>query len=139
MRDRRLLQILALILLLAVMGCGGGGATLVAYLGGGLPPGEGDLGGQVVVAASAPALVAPAAEPVPVVGAQVILRRGNSTKTVGETKTGPDGYFKFEQPPTGNYRIVVNPPPDSHLKGAEKDVTHTKGKKTLVTITLAPE
>ncbi|MGD9495164.1 MAG: carboxypeptidase regulatory-like domain-containing protein [Armatimonadota bacterium] len=127
---------------LALVGCGG--AVLVAYTGGGLPPGEPDLGGIVVAAvdeqvATAQAVdtaqgdVPPGTEPVE--GADVLLTRGRDV--VGRATSGPGGYFRFERPATGNYTLQVTPPasrPD--LRPAQRQVSHVRGRRTFVTIQL---
>ncbi len=114
----------------AFAGCGSG-TDLLAYIGGGLPPGEPDLGG--VVLADAPVAAATAAL-TPVEGALVELYRGQTK--VGSTLTGDQGYFRFQSPDTGQYRIRVTPPQGSHLQPAERQVSHQFGRQTYVEIVL---
>jgi hypothetical protein len=127
------LLLLAMLSLLA-SGCGGGG-VFATFTGGGLPPGEADLGGQVLAQSTSTALT-PAQATVPVVGAHVVLYHGS--QVVEDTTTGPNGYFKFVDPDSGNYKIAVNPPAGAKLKGVDEEVVHTKGQKTFVTIILPP-
>ena len=136
---------LALLILaaLAIVGCGASD-LLLAYTGGGLPPGEPDLGGIVVAAvddgvvngASLEATqgdVPPGTEPIE--GASVTLLRGRMV--VGRAVTGEGGYFRFERPDTGSYTIVVTPPAGApYLRGTEQQVSHTRGQRTFVTIEL---
>ena len=123
-------------LLLALLLGGCAGALLLAYTGGGLPPGETDIGG--VVLASLPAATVSAAQVTePVVGAEVQLMRG--TTLVGEATTGEGGYFRFENPASGSYRVVVNPPPNSGLQQAQREFEHQYGQQTFLTILLEPE
>ncbi len=126
-------------LVLALAGCGG--ETLVAYTGGGLPPGEPDIGGVVVASADGDVAAAQASgDDVPedreaIVGAEVGLVRGQ--RVVGRAVTGEGGYFRFQHPATGNYAIVVEPPEDRvDLRGARRNVSHVGGQQTFVTIEL---
>ncbi len=100
-------------LLLALLLGGCAGSLLLAYIGGSLPPGETDIGG--VVLASVPAATVSVAQATePVVGAEVLLTRG--ANRVGQATTGEGGYFRFENPATGSYRVVVNPPPNASMR-----------------------
>ena len=140
MRNRVLSCCLAALLAVMLIGCGGV-AELIAYIGGGLPPGDGDIGGLVlaeVPAVAAAGAVAPAqAATVPVPGAAVVLYVGQ--REVGRTTTGPEGYFRFEQPDSGQYSVVVDPPAGSHLQQARRQFQHRRGQQTLLTIVLQPE
>lgn len=138
----RTARTIALLLLSAgaalVLGCSG--ATLLAYTGGGLPPGEPDLGGIVVAAVDAAAVtgsaeMSPQQATAPVEGAEVVLLRGRNE--VGRATTGPEGYFRFEHPDTGSYELVVSPPasrPD--LRDTRRAVSHVRNRRTFVTIEL---
>lgn len=139
--DHALGIVLLLVLTAIIAGCGG--AMLLAYTGGGLPPGEPDLGGIVVASVegeqstaqwsdTAQGDVPPGTEPVR--GAQVTLMCGQ--RVVGRTTTGQGGYFRFEAPDTGNYTITVTPPAGSDLRGTQRQVTHIRGRRTFVTIQL---
>jgi len=139
MTNRALLCGLAALLAVMLMGCSGV-VDLVAYIGGGLPPGDGDIGGLVLaeVPAVAAANIAPAqAATVPVPGATVVLYVGQ--REVGRTATGPEGYFRFEQPDSGRYSVVVDPPAGSGLQQARRQFQHRRGQQTLLTIILEPE
>lgn len=135
------------LIIFATLMAGCGGALLLAYTGGGLPPGEPDLGGIVVASADSSVTTAQAAGPAqgdvppgaePVAGAQVTLMRGRTV--VGRATTGEGGYFRFENPDTGSYAIDVTPPAGSTgLLGARRQVTHTRGQRTFVTIRLERE
>ncbi len=122
---------------LALAGCAAG-ELLIAYTGGGLPPGEPDLGGIVVASvdgAMATAQDGPPAGTEVVAGAQVQIMRGR--RVLGTVATGEGGYFRFERPDTGNYTLVATPPasrPD--LRGAERAVAHVRDARTFVTIEL---
>ena len=80
---------------------------LLAYIGGSLPPGDGDIGGVVLAAAPvAPAAktVSTAANPlgtIPVVGAEVLLHQRDDV--VGRAVTGEDGYFSFQKQRAGSF------------------------------------
>lgn len=117
----------------ALVGCGGG-AVLMSYIGGGLPPGEPDIGGVVLAVAPATAWVDTAAGETPVVGATVELYKG--IHRVGQTLTGAGGYFRFEEPASGRYRLQVTPPVGSGLRAAQRDVDHQYGRQTFVEIVL---
>jgi len=135
------------LIIFATLMAGCGGALLLAYTGGGLPPGEPDLGGIVVASVESTASTAQALDPaqddVPpgteaVAGAQVTLMRGRTE--VGRAVTGEGGYFRFENPDTGSYTIQVTSPAGSaDLRGAQRQVTHTRGQRTFVTIQLERE
>lgn len=133
MRYRLALGMLALLLSL-VWGCGS--SDLLAYIGGGLPPGDGDIGG--VVLAEAPVAAAEVGtaqtQTEPVVGAQVQLYRGQ--QLVGQTRTGENGYFRFEDPPTGRFEVRVTPPEGSGLQQARRQFQHQYGQQTFLTIVL---
>lgn len=152
MRDRRalMLSIAGLIVALVVWTAGCGSTSgLLAYTGGGLPPGDGDIGGIVLAAlpsATAAAAVAgsgaaamlsaaPAATS-PVVGAEVTLLRG--TSVVGRTQTGPQGYFRFVRPAGGRYVVAVEPPAGSGLQAAQRQFQHRYGQRTFLEIVLEP-
>ena len=136
--------VLAFVIISGLLGCASV-AELLAYTGGGLPPGEPDLGGVVVAeapeGAAAGASVQTAQTPppgtVPVVGAQVVLMRGNTV--VGRATTGDGGYFRFENPDTGSYRLLVIPPGGSGLRDAERTVSHQRGQMSFVTVILERE
>ena len=130
---------------LSLAGCGSA-ALLVAYTGGGLPPGDPDIGGIVVTQVSDAGVAALAADTGPlgppagtvaVVGAQVQLVRGG--RVVGETATGQGGYFRFENPDTGNYSVIVTPPAGTGLQQARHQFRHQRGRQTFLTIELQPE
>ena len=135
------------LIIFATLTAGCGGALLVAYTGGGLPPGEPDLGGIVVASVDASMATTQVSQPAqddvppgtePVAGAEVTLMRGRSV--VGRATTGEGGYFRFENPATGSYTIDVTPPAGStNLRGAQRQVTHTRGRRTFVTIQLERE
>ncbi|NLO73718.1 MAG: hypothetical protein GX100_06350 [candidate division WS1 bacterium] len=121
----------ALLLALCLAGCGG--ETLLAYTGGGLPPGDMDIGGVVLAAAPASTLAATQTTE-PVVGARVqLLRSGALT---GETLTGAGGYFRFEHPATGLYEVVITPPAGSGLRQARRQFQHQYRQQTFLTIVL---
>lgn len=138
----RIARIFALLLLgtglAVILGCSG--ATLLAYTGGGLPPGEPDLGGIVVAAADDDAALSAASVDAqqatePIEGASVTLLRGRNV--VGRATTGVGGYFRFERPDTGSYDLQVTPPasrPD--LRPVERTVSHVRNRRTFVTIEL---
>lgn len=134
-----LLILLATASALALMGCSG--EMLLAYTGGGLPPGEPDLGGVVVASVDGDAATAQTVDDEPpagaerIVGARVTLMRGQ--RVVGRTTTGEGGYFRFERPDTGSYAVIVEPPTGREdLRGAQRNVNHVRGQRTFVTIEL---
>ncbi len=117
-----------------VGGCGS--ASLIeAYTGGGLPPGDPDIGGVVLQETVAQSSVGPQ-QTTPVVGAEVVLYRGQ--QRVGQTLTGPGGFFRFGNPRTGSYRVRVTPPAGSGLSEAERQFEHRAGEQTFLTIILEP-
>ena len=130
--------IISLILLL-LAGCGGD--SLIAYTGGGLPPGEPDLGGVVVASVDDAVATAQAVvETIPddaerIGGARVTLMRGQ--RVVGHAVTGESGCFRFEAPDSGSYTIVVDPPAGREdLRGLQRSVSHLRGQRTFVVIDL---
>ena len=132
--ENRVYAILLLALLIALTSLGCSSLDLlIAYTGGGLPPGDEDIGGVVVAAVSDGAVTAAQAT-TPVPGAEVLLFR--QMQQVGMAITGDGGYFRFENPDTGQYRLMVNPPPGSGLLPAERQFQHTRGIQTFLTITL---
>ena len=139
MKSRMLLLSLAALVAVALAGCAGV-ADLIAYIGGGLPPGDGDIGGIVLAAvpttASADLALPAQAATVPVPDAEVILYQGQ--RDVGRTTTGPEGYFRFQQPATGQYSVVVTPPAGSALQQARRQFQHRHGQQTFLTIVLEP-
>lgn len=126
--------LLGLILALVLGGCAG--ALLLAYTGGGLPPGETDIGGVVLAAVPVTGVSATQATE-PVEGAEVELLRG--TTLVGRATTGAGGYFRFESPDSGTYRVRVTPPRGSGLQQAQRQFEHQYGLQTFLTIVLEPE
>ena len=118
---------------IALIGCGSG-STDIAFQGGGLPPGDPDIGG-VVVADSGDVQTAQDSE-VGIEGAEVVLFRGQHA--VGSTTTGPGGYFRFEHPLTGNYVLEITAPEGSGLGGARREFYHQQGQQTFLRITLEP-
>jgi hypothetical protein len=68
-------------------------------------------------------------------GAQVTLIQGHHGQ-VEQTDTGPHGYFRFDNPPTGNYKLFVKPPAGSGLDGARTQFAHVHGKQTFLKIVL---
>lgn len=137
----RTARVFALLLLgtglAVILGCSA--ATLLAYTGGGLPPGEPDLGGIVVAAVDDGAVTAASVDAQqatePIEGASVTLLRGRNV--VGRATTGEGGYFRFERPDTGSYDLQVTPPasrPD--LRPVERTVSHVRNRRTFVTIEL---
>jgi hypothetical protein len=124
--------------LVGLGGCGGSGGVVIAYTGGGLPPGEPDIGGVVVAEADSQVSTTSNGDgTTPVAGAQVLLMRGRHP--VGETTTGPDGYFRFENPAGGAYEVSVTAPVGSGLRGARREFTHMYGRQTFLTIVLERE
>ncbi len=150
MKPQALALLTALLALaLILVGCSSATDLLIAYTGGGLPPGETDIGGVVLAAvptvaatASAPAdvlppLAAPAqATTVPVPGATVTLFTGG--RQVGQTLTGPEGYFRFECPRGGAYEVEVDPPAGSDLRPVRHQFRHRYAQRTFLEITLPP-
>lgn len=126
---------------LAAMLAGCSGVDLLAYDGGGLPPGDGDIGGLVLASVETAGVDLPAAPAAtgetPVVGAEVKLYRG--TTEVGHTQTGEGGYFRFRRPGTGQYAVVVTPPAGSPLLQARREFRHQGGVQTFLTIVLNPD
>jgi hypothetical protein len=134
--DNRVRAILLLGSLIAFTSLGCSGLDmLVAYTGGGLPPGDEDTGG-VVVAELPDGDAAPDQATTPVPGAEVLLFRGVGMHQVGTAITGDGGYFRFERPDSGWYLLRVNPPEGSGLLPAETRFKHTGGTQTFLTITL---
>lgn len=116
-------------------GCGGGLSFDLAYTGGGLPPGEPDIGGIVVAAADdVDTAQDQSTGEVPVVGAEVRLIRGRAV--VGLAIAGDEGFFRFEHPDSGRYTIVVRPPEGSGLGRERRQVQHVRGRKTFVEMRL---
>ena len=133
----RACAILTVKLFVVLMLCGCGASDLlIAYTGGGLPPGDGDIGG-VVLAEVPNGSVAATQVTTPVQGAEALLFR--SGQRVGRAVTGEGGYFRFENPHTGQYQVVVNPPTGSGLQQAQRQFQHTLGQQTFLTITLEQE
>ena len=130
-----LLVLLLAISIAAIVGCGSGG-FIPTYVGGGLPPGEPDIGG-VVLQEAATQSEAPAQTTAPVEGAEVVLLRGQ--QQVGTATTGATGHFRFEGPATGQYRVRVTPPAGSGLQPATRQFQHQAGRQTFLTIVLQPE
>ncbi len=121
------------------VGCSGGEWLELAYTGGGLPPGDPDMGGIVVASADEIATAQsdpgdPTDELVPVPGATVRLIRGRAV--VGVAVTGAQGYFRFEQPATGRYGLEIVPPAGSGLQRARLEVEHQAGQQTFVEVRL---
>lgn len=132
----RLLALMGFAVVVAALaGCGSGSFDL-AYTGGGVPPGEPDIGGIVVAAADGmdTAQDDQQDQRVPVPGAEVRLIRGRAV--VGMATTGDEGFFRFEHPDTGRYTIAVRPPAGSGLSEASRDVQHERGRRTFVEILL---
>ena len=130
----RVCAILTVKLFAALILCGCGGLDLLSsYTGGGLPPGDVDIGG-VVLAEVPNGSVAATQVTTPVQGAEALLFR--SGQRVGRAVTGEGGYFRFENPHTGQYQLVVNPPTGSGLQQAQRQFQHTLGQQTFLTIIL---
>ena len=121
---------------IVLVGCSSG-ATLLSYIGGGLPPGEPDIGGVVLATTPTTAVASEQAGTVPVVGARVDLVRGRGV--VGTATTGEGGYFRFEGPDSGSYEVVVTPPQGSGWLQARRQFRHTQGRQTFLTVVLEPE
>ncbi len=124
--------LLALLLAAAALAILGGCAGGPGFTGGGFPPGPADIGGVVVADTTTQASSAPTQPPVE--GAEILLVHGN--REVGRATTGSGGYFRFENPPTGQYKIEVTPPAGSGLDGTKKQFAHVHGKQTFLTIVL---
>ena len=107
------------------------------YVGGGLPPGEPDIGGVVLCQPVPVVIPDPPPLPLPVVCAQVLLVCDDVE--VGLAETGPDGYFCFEEPGTGEYEVIGTPPPESGPKQARRRFRHQEGKQTFLPIMLPRE
>ncbi|MGC9318583.1 MAG: hypothetical protein ACP5KN_11200 [Armatimonadota bacterium] len=135
-RLRTLTAIIVLLLGTYLFGCGGA-ADLLAYTGGGLPPGEPDVGGIVLAQLPSATELQTAQATVPVVGAEVELLQGN--RVVGRAITGQGGYFRFERPRSGSYAVHVTPPAGSGLRPAERQFRHRFGQQTFLEIVLHPE
>ena len=121
---------------LPLAGCGG--SVFAPLTGGGLPPGEVDIGGIVVTEdAQAAAVATLQVAETPVVGAWVRLMRG--TREMARVQTGNTGHFRFENPETGNYRVEVTPPTGSGLQGAQRQFQHQAGQQTFLRIVLERE
>ena len=135
--ENRVCAIIALALSagLILSGCGGSD-LLMSYTGGGLPPGDGDIGG-VVLAEVPNVSVAATQATTPVLGAEALLFRGR--QRVGRAVTGEGGYFRFENAHTNQYQVVVNPPAGSGLRQAQRQFQHVHGQQTFLTIVLEPE
>ncbi|MFO7947128.1 MAG: hypothetical protein R6V19_09950 [Armatimonadota bacterium] len=131
MRYERAWQIAIILAVIGLIGCGSTQSTDVAFQGSGLPPGDPDIGGVVVADAED---VQTSQDTVGIVGAEVVLFRGR--REVGRTETGPDGYFRFEHPLSGNYVLEVTPPEGSGLGGARREFYHTRGQQTFLSIQL---
>jgi len=118
---------------------GGCGSSIVSALtGGGLPPGEPDIGGIVLQEAVATtASDAAQAVEIPVPGAEIRLMRG--MRQVGTAVTGATGHFRFDAPPTGNYRAEVTPPAGMGLMATHREVRHQGGQQTFLRIVLDRE
>jgi len=134
MKAKRWAVLMALGLLPLIAGCGG--SDLLAYIGGGLPPGDGDIGGVVLAETSSSTAEVQTAQVAtePVVGAEVLLYRG--AQQVGRATTGEGGYFRFENPPTGQFSVEVNPPAGSGLQQARRQFRHQGGQQTFLQIVL---
>lgn len=131
---RRGWTITLLLAAIAIIGCSSGDGTDLSFQGGGVPPGDPDIGG-VVVADEGDIQTAQENE-IGIEGAEVVLFRG--VHEVGRTQTGPGGYFRFKHPLTGNYALEVTPPEGSGLGEARDEFHHTRGQQTFRTIKLGP-
>ncbi len=128
--------LIAAVVALGLVGCSAGD-LLIAYTGGGLPPGEPDLGGIVVTQISSTTAQNPPGPPAgsqAVMGAHVRLLRGNSV--LSQTMTGNGGYFRFQAPPTGTYTVQVVGPVGAGFEDASSTINHRGGEQTFITITL---
>ncbi len=133
---RPILLALALAAIALLAGCGG--SFIPTYTGGGFPPGEPDIGGVVLAESAAQTQTdAVAQATTPVVGAEVVLLRGN--REIGRATTGAGGYFAFEKPASGQYRVRVSPPAGSGLSGATRQFRHQFGQQTFLRIVLQRE
>lgn len=131
---RPILLALGLAAVALLAGCAGG-SFIPTYTGGGFPPGEPDIGGVVLAEATAQTQADTATQATtPVVGAEVVLLRGN--REVGRVTTGGEGYFAFEKPAGGYYKVRVTPPVGSGLSSATRQFRHQFGKQTFLTIIL---
>jgi hypothetical protein len=136
----RLFGLIALAVLLGVLpGCSGGEGFDLAYTGGGLPPGDPDIGGIVV--ASADGMETAQGDSteglVPVPGATVRLIRGRAV--VGVAVSGDEGYFRFDNPAAGRYALEIHPPAGSGLQRTRLEVEHQAGQQTFVEVHLQPD
>lgn len=121
---------------LPLAGCGG--SVFAPLTGGGLPPGEVDIGGIVVTEdVGAAAVDSLQATDTPVVGAWVRLMRG--AREMARVQTGSTGHFRFENPETGNYMVEVTPPTGSGLQAAQRQFQHQAGQQTFLRIVLERE
>jgi len=127
------LLLLAVLAVSCLLGGCSGEVFIPGYTGGGVPPGEPDIGGIVLAEATAQADSAAQAA-TPVVGAEVVLLRGN--REVGRATTGQGGYFRFERPASGRYGVRVTPPAGSGLRDAARQFRHQYGKQTFLRIVL---
>ncbi|MFP3905309.1 MAG: hypothetical protein ACLFWB_13780 [Armatimonadota bacterium] len=132
MKYTRAWQIVIVLGVIGLIGCGSTESTDVAFQGSGLPPGDPDIGGVVV--ADAEDVQTSQDDTVGLVGAEVVLLRGR--REVGRTQTGPEGYFRFEHPLSGNYVLKVTPPEGSGLAGARREFYHTRGQQTFLRLQL---
>jgi hypothetical protein len=123
---------LAALGLAAAAGCSSAG--FATFTGGGLPPGDPDIGGVVLAAAATTTGATTAQAETPVEGAEVLLLRG--MREVGRATTGAGGFFRFENPDTDNYTVSVTPPEGSGLQPAQRQFMHQKGQQTFLTIVL---
>ncbi len=127
------LLLLAVLAVWCLLGGCSGEVSILGYTGGGLPPGEPDIGG-VVLAEAATQVDLDAQAATPVVGAEVVLLRGN--RELGRATTGQGGYFRFEKPASGRYRVSVTPPVGSGLRQAARQFQHQAGQQTFLRIVL---
>jgi hypothetical protein len=119
--------LLALALATIALFAGCGGTFIPTY-----------TGGVVLAEAAAQTQTDAAAQATtPVVGAEVVLLRGN--REVGRATTGAGGYFAFEKPASGQYRVRVTPPAGSGLSGTTRQFQHQFGQQTFLRIVLQRE